>query len=307
MKAPPMRLPLVATTALAAITALAKPSMAIEGGHPAPQGSVVANRVVAVHNAVTEALCTGVVVTRTAVLTAAHCASSDQAVTVIFQTDTRRPIDAGSAIAASAFVAAPAWDERKNASVDRGDLALAILDHPIPQAYTPAVLVDADNRTLIGPSPERQTVRGILAGYGNESWFHRFRAGHLLALDVDAPPWAWGRTELLVETVHGSGCEGDSGGPLFLTNSGGLGVLAIVSRSLLSYSERLCFHRIGLTVLAPYRAWIDETLAAYGSEPAAWWPVAPSPPRPPAPASERPRRLERRRAAVVRPCVGRGV
>ncbi|MBK4722692.1 S1 family peptidase [Azospirillum sp. YIM DDC1] len=266
-----MRLTLIVSTVLGALIVVFGPAVAIEGGRPAPKGSPVANSVVAVYNAAMDTLCTGVVVTRTAVMTAAHCATADEAVTVIFQTDTKNRMEEGAAIAAH-VVAAPVWHERKNTQIDRGDVALALLDRPVPPTYAPVVLLDVDAVDRARHTTLRHTARGTLAGYGNKSWSRTLGAGHLRVLSLDEPVWAWGTSEFLVETVHGSVCEGDSGGPLFLSVSSDVtGILAIVSRSLLNYGDRLCFHRVGLTAVAPFRTWIDGVLTAHRSEPALWW------------------------------------
>lgn len=250
---------------------------AIEGGSETSAGSAIATRVGAVYNVDASLLCTGVIVAPRAVLTAAHCATPEQKVKVIFRTVAHGKIPASASVPVAHFVPSPAWGERRAREADRGDIALAILDGPVPAGHVPASLVDlgagASSATGL---PDRKV---IVVGYGGSS--HRASAGwgHLRQVEVDARFWGWGETELFLQTARGSACEGDSGGPAFIEGStGGLGVVAVISRSLLSYGQRLCFHRMGFTSLGPWRDWIDEQLAMHGSQPASWEQAAPAPP-----------------------------
>jgi len=232
----------------------------------------VASSVVAVYDPKNSRLCTGVLVSRKAILTAAHCGDPGNSISVIFETHVVGHLTGGTSLPVSSFEPSPLWVAGRDKPSDRGDIALAILEGVAPTAYQPAQLIEVS----AGASYWRHQVGAVIAGYGTTFYNHVPGGGSLLYAPLTSSAWDWGVTEILVNDQKIAACDGDSGAPLFMEFPlGGLGVSALVSRSLLNYGPRLCSHRIGLTKLMPYREWIDDTLERHGSEPAAWVQVGP--------------------------------
>jgi hypothetical protein len=244
---------------------------AVEGGRKTLQDTVIANSVVAVYDPENSRLCTGVLVSRTAVLTAAHCGDTGSAISIIFENHVVGHLTGGPSLPVSHFEPSPLWAEGRGKPSDRGDLALAILEGAAPYPYRPASLLEVDR----GSSYWRNQA-GAVAGYGTTS-YDRFQGGGFLHdAPLTSPAWDWGVTELLVSDKKVATCDGDSGAPLLeVLPSGVLGVSALVSRGLLNYEPRLCSHRFGLTKLMPFREWIDDVLGRYGAGPATWVKVRP--------------------------------
>jgi secreted trypsin-like serine protease len=55
-------------------------------------------------------------------------------------------------------------------------------------------------------------------------------------------------------------CSGDSGSPVFETKNEGAKVIGVVSWAAGPYNTKGCGGLTGATPLAPYRAWIEETI-----------------------------------------------
>jgi hypothetical protein len=189
--------------------------------------------------------CSGAVVARDVVLTAAHCVAGVAHTRAHFRGRDGAPVLLDvAAIATHPEFRADAVKARARSI----DLALVRLARPLPEPF--AVVNLAEDRAGVGES-----VR--LAGFGVTRAGAPQSGGALraAALNVRAPAsailmWAEGRNGRV------GACTGDSGAPVF---DGGRNLTAIVA-----WASRDCGTLTQGAWIAPQRGWIDKTLAGWG-------------------------------------------
>lgn len=236
--------------------ACALPAGAVVGGR---EGGPSASATVMVLNA-RGGVCSGIVLSARAILTAAHCASGGTELRVHWR-DAGEPV----LVAPASVSLHPEFDAGAIRSRKRSiDLALIRLAAPLPARFTPADLVD-------GPLP-RAGSAVTLAGYGvsregEARSTGTYRSAALTAIE----PYGPGRILLWAADPTGAGkqpgasaCQGDSGGPLFADG----GVSAVTSWSTGPKGKDCGLLTQGVLV-APQRSWIDGTLSRWG-ETARW-------------------------------------
>jgi secreted trypsin-like serine protease len=208
---------------------------------PAVVGLAVTNRDIG------RTVCSGTLITPTAVLTAAHCLAFDpvQVVVIVFPTATTR-----ADYVASAFVSHPRFSL---ARVPLADVAVVRLATPV---------ADVQPLPLVSHSPRPRT-RGFIVGYGDDGLgnFGEKRVGTIRlrrcprGLRVQGNVVHLGKALCWRPTFNSSDtCSGDSGGPLLVdggvagVTSGGIGAT--------SCPGQLSFD----TNVARYRGWIASML-----------------------------------------------
>jgi hypothetical protein len=199
-------------------------------------------------------VCSGVVVARDAILTAAHCVTGATDYRVHYRGDDGRPVLLGPA----ALAVHPGYDKGAVAGRRRSiDLALVRLGAPLPARFTPATLTPAS------PSKGEAVTFG---GYGvaREGDGRSTGTFRTVELSVIEP---YGRSTILLWANGAAGagaCEGDSGGPVA---SGG--AVAAVTSWASGAGRKQCGALSQAILLGPQRSWIDATLAGWGRQ-AAW-------------------------------------
>lgn len=195
------------------------------------------------------AVCSGVVVSRSAVLTAAHCADPNREHRVHFMENGQPVLLTPAASAVHPLYVKDAVQRRRQSI----DLALVRLAQPLPARFSPAPL-SGGHQPRAGATV---TVSGFGA-IGRKAADGSFRS-------VTAPveePWGPGKILLWIGSAKGAAagaCAGDSGGPISVNGA----VTAITSWSK-GVGSTPCGRTTQGVLLAPQRIWIDDTLAGWG-------------------------------------------
>jgi hypothetical protein len=228
------------------------PAAAILGGAPA-EAPVAAQMALIVSTR--GASCTGVVLTRDLLLTAAHCVQpvGDYAV-VVFQ------VGAPKIVPAARIVLHPRFDpEQFRTRRPTPDLALVKISEALPASFRPARLAQEK-------APPRAGDRFTLAGYGMTREGDGKSAGKAHSLTLPSIGNTIDATGvIMVRLAAGGGqaagaCTGDSGGPVFR----GAEVAAIIGWSI-GAKGRECGRVTGATLVAPQLDWIAATAGRLGS------------------------------------------
>lgn len=241
-----------------ALALASQPASAVVGGR---EGGPAAASTLMVLNA-RGGVCTGIVLSSRAILTAGHCAQGGVELRIHWKDGSGEPV----LIPPVTVALHPELDAKAIAARRRSiDLALLRLPAPLPARFQPGALVD-------GALP-RAGSSLALAGYGvaregDARSTGTYRAADLVAVE----PYGPGRILLWAADPSGLGkrpgasaCQGDSGGPML--DEGG-GVVAVTSWST-GPSGKSCGLLSQGVLVAPQRNWIDATLSQWG-ESAAW-------------------------------------
>jgi Trypsin len=189
--------------------------------------------------------CSGAMLGRDLVLTAAHCVISAAKIRI-----------AGPGVGWTEIKASVPHPEFGAEERSTADLALLKLFKPLPAALAPA---------LLGVRPVAAGDRLVVVGYG---------------LAVEDDPWTFGTARMTTLTVNRlsykmleltdrvglgesaklGGCKGDSGGPVFAVRGGAPFLVGIVR------GGHYCGGPTFVTPLAPHRDWIVETAQQLGSQ-----------------------------------------
>jgi hypothetical protein len=248
MRHPVSRTRLVGLMIAAAL--LPGPAAAVLGGRDDP--GPMARRSVMVLDS-RGGVCSGVVVARDAVLTAAHCVTGAPEHRVHFRGEDGAPV----LIAPAAKAVHPGYDasaiERRRRSID---LALLRLPEPLPARFDTATLASAgalkDERIVLGGW-------GVLRE-GDSRSSGTFRTA---ALGVVEP---YGPSRILIwaqdpERAGAGACRGDSGGPIARADA----VVAVTTWAS-GGKGRDCGGFTQGVLVGPQREWIDRTLKGWGRE-----------------------------------------
>lgn len=247
----------IALAALVTAFAAAGPASAVVGGR---EGGPIASSTVMILNA-RGGVCTGIVLSRRAILTAAHCADSRVDLRVHWR-DGGEPV----LVEPAAIALHPEFNAKSVTNRQRSiDLALVRLAAPLPARFSAATLVDGGLPRAGSPV----TLSGYgVAREGEAKTTGTYRSAALATVEPYGPGriLIWAADPATGGKRPGAGaCQGDSGGPIV---AGSDGVVAVSSWST-GPSGKQCGLLSQGVLVAPQRGWIDRTLSSWG-ESADW-------------------------------------
>jgi hypothetical protein len=228
-------------------------------------GAAIAGQTVARHIALIVGSrgtsCTGVVIARDLVLTAAHCALPGADYKIVEFDAAHRPTlrDVSQVLTHPQFDLNTLLSHRATA-----DVALLRLTAPLPAAFAPAPLAIGRKSVAVGD-------HFLVAGYGVAIRGDGRTGGTIRTADLVATGQPGTLQVRLVDaTTNGvraglSACTGDSGAPVFDTSEGRLSIVGIVSWSTGPALSDGCGGLTGVTPLTQYQAWIMNAAAKMGS------------------------------------------
>ncbi|MFC4174316.1 S1 family peptidase [Microvirga sp. GCM10011540] len=254
---------------IAAFMLFAAPAQAVLLGTTTRDPNGLRRSVVYIENSAGE-LCSGAVIARDLVLTAAHCMMDVASYRVVAVNRAFRP----QRYAVVAMAVHPTFVHGTTPRTQPGvDLAILKLGQPLSPDYAPldprlAVDIDTGNRVTI-------------AGFGLLSERQRRTARILRQTDlVSLGPVEVANRVIIVadrtrlaETTGAGACRGDSGGPVLAATRGGYRLLGIVSWSsgaLRSRDTSACGGLTAVTPISEHLGWIMEGIRSLDGIPPAW-------------------------------------
>jgi len=169
--------------------------------------------------------CTGVIIAKNIILTAAHCLGPNLSgqLMVYFRT---RPGWFSKKIAVTSY-RRPSIPIPKDTTQPWNDLAVLLLAKEIPAGYVPAKLLE-------DPSYLQAGAEVVLAGYGMNrplpTGIFGNGSGYLRQVDQKIIDPALNPLEFLVNIRNAGSCKGDSGGPAYIKINGEYVLAGITSR-----------------------------------------------------------------------------
>ena len=241
--------------AVATLT-LTQPASAMVGGGGAPSPAVASAIVTIVGSRGTS--CTGSLIARDIVLTAAHCIATGTTYKIVdYKSRPPRLLDIRRVATHPQF-------DMQNLLAHRATADVALLQLASPLSVQPAALGGALMPISAG---QRLTVVGMgvaIRGDGRSGGVAR-----AASLSVTGRPGTL-QIRLVDPTTNNAraglgACTGDSGAPAFLDANGGSVIIGVVSWSTGPNNASGCGGLTGVTPLALYRDWILKTARSWGA------------------------------------------
>ena len=200
------------------------------------------------------AFCTGSIIDVDLVVTAAHCLSGPvSGVKIVYGgeifSSSPHPESPAASYEVNSLYKGPQWE------VDWGDIALIRIQGKLLNNSVPAEILSV-KRPLVA------TDQAVLAGYGINDVPNYSGSGTLRKATVAIVVPQIGKTEVAVDSSHGSGaCHGDSGGPAFLpAEQGGHGIQlwGVTSHAYPNSAPDDCAEGAVYTNIVSYLDWIQQ-------------------------------------------------
>lgn len=229
----------------------------IVGGHQVTAGDAIAQSTVALVSPTGEQFCTGSLITKTQVVTAAHCLEDLATSEIYVMFGTRAlpsSISASNTRAVRFAIMNEHFDDRAMAmdvaTRPPHDIGFIQLEDPAPAGYDPVAIAGSRDALRVGDEL-------MLAGFG-VTHYDAETSGLLYKLTSTVTRIDRAAHELQIDGHSGySACMGDSGGPAFVRRDGHLQLVGLTSRG-----SELCDGPVIFTDLRQERAWIAQQQAA---------------------------------------------
>jgi secreted trypsin-like serine protease len=237
------------------ILAALSPAIAMVGGGGAPSPTV-ANAVVTIVGSHGTS-CTGTLIARDIILTAAHCIAPGTTYKIVdYKSQPPRLLDVRRTASHPQF-------NMQNLQAHRATADVALLQLASPLSAQSATLGGALLPVIAGM---RLTVVGMGVAVARDG-----RSGGVARAASLAVTGRPGTLQIrLVDPLANNAraglgaCTGDSGAPAFLDQSGGSVIIGVVSWSTGANNASGCGGLTGITPLALYRDWILKTARSWG-------------------------------------------
>lgn len=193
--------------------------------------------------------CTGTLIDKNIVITAAHCIPSNpRSMFVVFGTNLQNALPTNSRPVIAALVS-PLWGKTPGTQRNTGDLAVLKFQGEAPFGYIPVSLLSNGNYLV----PSAFT---LLAGYGLDDGKLQTGSGVLRETYTLLTNPRYSQTEAVLDQTIGKGtCSGDSGGPAFLLIGGAYYIWGVTSRG-----DGSCKKTGIYTIIVPYLGWIQNSI-----------------------------------------------
>lgn len=227
----------------------------IVGGKPADAKLV--KSVVGVYDAETSMLCSGTLISRHIVLTAAHCIGSDvENMKVLLGPN----LNDGKAIIIDVDKMQVHEFFAPLSKTDRSDIALLYFKTELPADYKPIALPPADDKLSALDNL-------YLVGYGDTD-YQKNNSGILRMVNRKGAEVQVGQPEFQMDVSNGRGtCVGDSGGPVLRERNGKMVLVGMDSAAIYNIDpvthkpkQNPCRHRSIFTKVSYFLPWIQTTL-----------------------------------------------